>query len=75
MTGTKRFISILVLAALMALAFLAGSLTANAGLASSHGSAGQANLTPSKWAAIQSGNSLLGTGFSAVIYLPLISSE
>jgi hypothetical protein len=75
MTRSRRFLSILVLATLMALAFLGGMLTAGGGLASPSGAAGQANLAPAQWAAVQAGNSLLGTGFSAVIYLPMISSE
>lgn len=75
MTHTRRFIAVMVLTVLMILAFLGGSLTTAGSLAPQTQTAGQVNLTPSQWAAVQAGNSLLtsGSGINLpVIYLPMI---
>jgi hypothetical protein len=73
MTRTRLFIAILVLTVLLILAFLAGSLTTERSLASQAQTAGQVNLTPNEWAAVQAGNSLLTSGwYSPVFYLPMI---
>ena len=74
MTYTRRFIAVLVLTVLIILAFLGGSLTTASSLAPQAQNAGQVNLTPNQWAAVQAGNSLLTSGwFIPVIYLPLIA--
>jgi hypothetical protein len=76
MTHTRRFIAVLVLTALMILAFLGGSLSAASSLSPQAQTAGQVNLTPSEWSAVQAGNSLLTSWWSnAANYLPLIIKE
>jgi hypothetical protein len=76
MTRKRRFIAILLLTALMILAFLGGSLSAASSLTPQAQTAGQVNLTDSQWAAVQAGNSLLTSWWSnAANYLPLIIKE
>lgn len=73
MTGAQRITAYLLLAALIMLAFLAGSLTAVSGLASPAGIPGETNLTEAEWAAVQAGNAILVSGVNTVIHLPLIA--
>ncbi len=70
-----RILIILLLAVLMALAFLSGSVSAGKDLATSPGTIREVSLTHAEWAAVQAGNSLLSSGYFSALFLPVIVLE
>ena len=71
MTRDKRRSGLLLLAAAVLVAFLAGTVTAGGDTTVRAPAAAPHSLTPAQWAAVQASNALLSGGASHFVHLPL----
>ncbi len=74
MTRYRRSLTLLLIAAALVLAYLAGAMTATGSPATSPRGLVPLALTSAQWAAVQASNSLLAGAPTYYIHLPLVES-
>jgi hypothetical protein len=74
MTRYRRSLTLLLIAAALVLAYLAGAMTATGSLATSPRGLVPLALTSAQWTAVQASNTLLAGAPTYYIHLPLVES-